>query len=99
MSKYYSAGISLRQYRIIRKNDAETRWVYGLGKVDFETDHTVKSLVGTIRDVTTRNVKTAEIFKPISAFKTPALDFVGPIHQPTLQGMFDALYPPGLQWS
>ena len=28
----------------------------------------------------------------------PALDFVGPIPHPALQSMFDALYPPGLQW-
>jgi FAD/FMN-containing dehydrogenase len=43
--------------------------------------------------------KSAEsIFKPIRAFKTPALDMVGPIPHPVLQRMFDALYPPGLQW-
>ena len=42
--------------------------------------------------------KAEEIFKPIRAFKTPALDFVGPLPQPALQGMFDALYPTGLQW-
>ena len=37
-------------------------------------------------------------FKPIRGFLTPALDFVGPLPQPALQSMFDALYPPGLQW-
>src|SRR5947208_137100 len=42
--------------------------------------------------------KAEETFKPIRAFKKPALDFVGPLPQPALQGMFDALYPPGLQW-
>ena len=40
----------------------------------------------------------SETFKPIRAFKKPALDFVGPLPQPALQSMFDALYPPGLQW-
>jgi len=39
-----------------------------------------------------------ETFEPIRAFKKPALDFVGPLPQPALQSMFDALYPPGLQW-
>ena len=39
-----------------------------------------------------------EIFKPIRAFKKAALDLVGPLPQPALQGMFDGLYPPGLQW-
>ena len=44
-------------------------------------------------------LKQAErVFKPIRKFKTPALDFVGPIPHPALQSMFDALYPPGLQW-
>jgi FAD/FMN-containing dehydrogenase len=42
--------------------------------------------------------KAEEIFKPIRAFKLPALDLVGPLPQPALQGMFDALYPTGLQW-
>ncbi len=42
--------------------------------------------------------KAEETFKPIRGFKKPALDFVGPMPQPALQTMFDALYPPGLQW-
>jgi FAD/FMN-containing dehydrogenase len=38
-------------------------------------------------------------FAPIRArFGPPALDWVGPIPHPALQSMFDALYPPGLQW-
>ena len=32
------------------------------------------------------------------AFGPPAVDFAGPIPWPALQSMFDALYPPGLQW-
>ena len=39
-----------------------------------------------------------EVFKPIRGFGPPALDLVGPMPHPVLQGMFDALYPPGLQW-
>lgn len=39
-----------------------------------------------------------EIFKPIRQFGPPALDFVGPLPQPAMQSMFDALYPRGLQW-
>lgn len=39
------------------------------------------------------------VFKPVrEQFGPPALDFVGPLPHPALQGMFDALYPPGLQW-
>jgi FAD/FMN-containing dehydrogenase len=42
--------------------------------------------------------KAEEVFKPIRAVKTPALDFVGPMPLPVLQTMFDGLYPPGLLW-
>jgi FAD/FMN-containing dehydrogenase len=31
-------------------------------------------------------------------FGPPALDWVGPMPHPALQGMFDAFYPPGEQW-
>jgi FAD/FMN-containing dehydrogenase len=37
-------------------------------------------------------------FKPMRSFRPSALDLVGPLPHPALQGMFDALYPPGLQW-
>ncbi|MFN8485711.1 MAG: FAD-binding oxidoreductase [Anaerolineae bacterium] len=37
-------------------------------------------------------------FKPIREAIPPAIDFVGPIPFPVLQGMFDALFPAGLQW-
>jgi hypothetical protein len=39
-----------------------------------------------------------KVFKPIRAFKMPALDLVGPIPHPVMQSMFDPLYPPGDQW-
>jgi FAD/FMN-containing dehydrogenase len=37
-------------------------------------------------------------FAAIRAFSPPAVDFAGPIPWPTLQSLFDALYPAGLQW-
>jgi FAD/FMN-containing dehydrogenase len=40
-----------------------------------------------------------EVFAPIRAgLGTPILDWVGPMAHPSLQSMFDAIYPPGLQW-
>lgn len=42
--------------------------------------------------------KAEEVFKPIRAKKTPSLDFVGPLTVPTLNTLFDPLYPPGLIW-
>ena len=42
--------------------------------------------------------KREEVFKPIREFLPPILDFVGEIPMPALNGMFDGLYPPGMQW-
>lgn len=42
--------------------------------------------------------KAEEVFKPLRQYDTPLMDFAGPIPYPTLQSLFDSLYPPGLQW-
>lgn len=42
--------------------------------------------------------KAAQALQPAREFLKPALDLVGPLPFPVLQSMFDALYPPGLQW-
>jgi FAD/FMN-containing dehydrogenase len=39
-----------------------------------------------------------ETYRPVRRFPVPAFEFVGPMPFPALQSMFDALYPPGLQW-
>ncbi|QIP12566.1 FAD-binding oxidoreductase [Spirosoma aureum] len=39
-----------------------------------------------------------KLLGPIRQMKTPALDLVGPMPVPVLQGLFDPLYPPGMQW-
>jgi FAD/FMN-containing dehydrogenase len=57
-----------------------------------------KKMCGIVWCYTGPLKKAEQVFKPIRGFKTPALDLVGPIPHPALQGMFDGLYPPGLQW-
>ncbi|MDT7828058.1 FAD-binding oxidoreductase [Pricia sp. S334] len=42
--------------------------------------------------------KAEEVFKPIREFGPPILDFVGEMPMPTLNGLFDGLYPSGMQW-
>lgn len=42
--------------------------------------------------------KFEEVFQPVRGFRPPVFEFVGPMPYPALQTMFDALYPPGLQW-
>jgi len=58
----------------------------------------LKKMCGVVWACTAPQSKAEEMFKPIRAFKKPALDLVGLLPQPALQSMFDALYPPGLQW-
>jgi FAD/FMN-containing dehydrogenase len=58
----------------------------------------IKKMCGIVWAYTGTLTKAEETFKPIRAFKKAALDLVGPLPQPALQSMFDALYPPGLQW-
>ncbi|XOV92535.1 MAG: FAD-binding oxidoreductase [Bacteroidota bacterium] len=57
-----------------------------------------QNVCGVLWNYTGPVEKREEIFKPIREFGPPILDFVGPMPLPALQGMFDALYPPGLQW-
>jgi FAD/FMN-containing dehydrogenase len=38
------------------------------------------------------------ILEPIRSYRPPAFEFFVPMPFPMLQGMFDGLYPPGLQW-
>jgi FAD/FMN-containing dehydrogenase len=42
--------------------------------------------------------RAADALRPIRQFEPPALDLLGPLPYPTLQSMFDALYPPSLHW-
>lgn len=58
----------------------------------------LKKMCGIVWCYTGPLDKAEEVFRPIREMKTPALDFVGPIPVPALNGMFDGLYPPGLQW-
>jgi len=42
------------EYQIIRKADGEARWVFGLGKLHFDAEGTLISMIGTIQDITDR---------------------------------------------
>jgi FAD/FMN-containing dehydrogenase len=42
--------------------------------------------------------KANEILGPLRNFRSPAFEFFVPMPFPMLQGMFDGLYAPGLQW-
>ena len=57
-----------------------------------------KSVCGVVWSYSGPLEQAEEVFKPIRRFGPPIVDFVGPLPHPALQSMFDALYPPGLQW-
>ncbi len=38
------------------------------------------------------------ILEPLRAYRPPAFEFFAPMPYPMLQGMFDPIYPPGMQW-
>jgi len=43
-----------KEYKIVRQNDKEERWVHGLGELVFDKDNLPISLIGTIQDITIR---------------------------------------------
>jgi len=43
-----------KEYKIIRQNDKEERWIHGLGELVFDNGHMPVSLIGTIQDITNR---------------------------------------------
>ena len=57
-----------------------------------------KKMCGIVWCHTGPEKKAESTFKRIRRFSTPAFEHVGPLPYPVLQTLFDALYPPGLQW-
>jgi len=58
----------------------------------------MKKMCGVVWCYTGPADRFEEHFNPVRRFRPPALDLVAPMPYPALQGMFDGLYPPGLQW-
>lgn len=48
-----------REYRVVRVNDGVTRWVHGLGRLEFDDEGNPVRMIGNIQDITER--KQAEI--------------------------------------
>jgi hypothetical protein len=64
----------------------------------FPEEYQLKKMCAIVWCYTGPTEKAEKVFEPIRAFKQPSIDFAGPIPFPALQSMFDALFPPGLQW-
>jgi len=64
----------------------------------FPEQHHLQKMCAIVWCITGDLADGAAALEPIRKFSSPAIDFAGPIPYPALQSMFDALYPPGLQW-
>ena len=58
----------------------------------------LKKVCGIVWCYTGDPEKADQLFSSVRKFKTPVLDFVGPMPVPVLQTLFDGLLPPGLLW-
>jgi hypothetical protein len=58
----------------------------------------LKKMCGVVWCYTGPEAKAQEVFQSIREFGPPAMYGIQPMPYPALQGAFDALYPPGLQW-
>jgi len=45
-----------KEYRIISQFEGETRWVLGLGKLNFDAEGNIFEMIGTIQDITERKL-------------------------------------------
>jgi signal transduction histidine kinase/DNA-binding response OmpR family regulator len=43
-----------KEFRIVRRNDGGIRWVLALGKVTFDKENNITSMIGTVQDITAR---------------------------------------------
>jgi FAD/FMN-containing dehydrogenase len=58
----------------------------------------LRKVCGVMWCCTGSEKKIAKALKPMRSVGEPLLDLVGPVPFPAVQSLFDALYPPGLQW-
>jgi PAS domain S-box-containing protein len=52
-----------KEYKIIRNNDRNERWVHGQGELIFDTNNNLNYMVGTIMDVTQQKLAEEELMK------------------------------------
>jgi len=64
LNDVFAAGKSFdKEYRIIRFNDQASRWLHGLGKLEFDEQGRVLKMRGSIQDVTERVEATSAIYQ------------------------------------
>jgi hypothetical protein len=64
----------------------------------FPQEHHLKKMAVIVWACTGDTQEAEEVVGSFRSLAPAAIDFAGPIPFPALQGLFDGLYPPGLQW-
>ena len=64
----------------------------------FPAELHMRTVCGVVWCCTEGPERTNELLKPVLSWAKPLLVGVGPMPFPTLQSLFDGLYPPGYQW-
>jgi len=82
-----------KEYRIIRRSDGEIRWVIGLGKVVFDVEGNVTSLIGTIQDITERKQVEEKLQESEERFRSFVENANDIIYSLTLDGTFSYVSP------
>lgn len=59
-----------KEYRIVRQNDGQERWVHGLGNLNFDKDGTPIQMIGTIQDITEQKKAQEEILIKEQRFRS-----------------------------
>ena len=58
----------------------------------------MKKMCGILWCYTGAMEEANQVLQPLRDYRPPAAELFGPMPFPVLQGMFDGLFPPGLQW-
>lgn len=82
-----------KEYRIIRHNDGQTRWVHGLGQMEFDPDGKILSMIGTIQDITDRKQVEEAVKKSEQQFRNIFDNSIEGIFQSTLDGRLQIVNP------
>lgn len=61
-----------KEYRILRHKDQETRWVTGLGKLEYDEQGHPVIMRGTIQDITERKLAELSLYEKIAALRSLA---------------------------
>lgn len=59
-----------KEYRIVRQNDGQERWVHGLGNLNFDKDGNPIQMIGTIQDITEQKKAQEEILIKEQRFRS-----------------------------